>query len=291
MTTTALICTVHEPAAARCPIGGEFARNEHDAATGTMTAPDHDVPMKLPIAHVPLKEMDSSLLTMTLLMEAERLGIRDDVISAISHAAWFHLGQTRMNRASFPRTPYIEHPLRNTLRLIRWGDRDRSTVLANIFHDVPEDCSEKIVKMLGYTGSDHPTTVALNWLGMTYGSEMSDITSRVTNPELPKNTSTEDKNESYLVHFREEVAPHPKALLVKSVDLTDNAGSLYHHMTPERMPSLMRRVVKYTPVVAESKIALVGHSRAGNIEKSVASSALMALSAAEQTMDIIRRAA
>lgn len=271
------------------PNGGEFAHNEHDAAIGTLS--DHDVSMKPPIAHVPLKEMDSSLLTMTLIGESEKLGIRDDVISAISHAAWFHLGQTRMNRASFPRTPYIEHPLRNTLRLIRWGDRDRSTTLANIFHDVPEDCSEKIVKMLGYTGDDHPTTVALNWLGMTYGSEMSDITRRVTNPELPQGASTEDKNESYFVHFCEEVAPHPKALLVKSVDLTDNAGSLYHHMTPERMPSLMRRVVKYTPVVAESKIALVGHSRAGNIEKSVASSALMALSAAEQTMDIIRRAA
>jgi hypothetical protein len=214
--------------------------------------------------------MDSSLLTISLLGEAGRIGIREDVESALSYASWFHLEQTRMNRANYPRTPYIEHPLRNTLRIIRWHVTDRDTILASIFHDVVEDCSKKIMEIAGSPGDADPHEASLQWIGSGFGAGVSDIVSRVTNPIMPKGFRYADMAAGYAVHFRERILPSPKALVVKASDLCDNAGSLHHHIGIAKPESLLRRARKYEPVVGETRDGIREHHVAGAISQGTA---------------------
>src|SRR5689334_18399095 len=89
--------------------------------------------------------MGEALLVMEIEERAEKLGILESVHKAIYLASYVHQGQTRSNRGPLPRDTYITHPLRNTLRLMRYGVEDADVLVASILHDTVEDHAERII--------------------------------------------------------------------------------------------------------------------------------------------------
>jgi hypothetical protein len=142
-----------------------------------------------------LKSMDSSALTMAVLDAARRAAPAGftRIYDALSVAAFLHRNQTRANRKDLPRTPYIEHPLRAGLRLLRWGVTDADVIVAALLHDTLEDCDEDIVRY--YLELD-PTDLtdgeirrhAIDWMESTFGAEptgSSSLSPTLPSPRMP----------------------------------------------------------------------------------------------------------
>lgn len=69
-----------------------------------------------------LKDMDSAALVFAILHEIDTDRVdRTQLGNALELATAAHLSQKRIGRAAYPVDPYIVHPLRNVLRLIRLG--------------------------------------------------------------------------------------------------------------------------------------------------------------------------
>lgn len=75
--------------------------------------PAHVRGMTSPFKGVPLKDLDPASLTLAIAAEAARIPTLDQgaVMEAMTVASFLHRNQTRANRKTFERTPYIEHPL------------------------------------------------------------------------------------------------------------------------------------------------------------------------------------
>lgn len=204
--------------------------------------------------NTPLKKLDPALLTVALLNEANRSKMNGELVfEAISFAALMHEGQTRANRENLPRTPYIEHPLRNAIRVLRWECSSQDVVLATILHDVVEDCSRKFVKKYKLTDSIPDQSEAsarqamLDYISDVFGEEVARVVNQVSNP-IPenKNMTREEKHLYYFANVVEKIRNDPNTLLVKFTDFVDNATGLYHNDFPAKF-NLAR---KYRPLVA-----------------------------------------
>lgn len=202
----------------------------------------------------PLKDMDGTMLVFELGREIDRvvgsdLG-REMVASAASVASFLHRNQTRRARKKMPRTPYIEHPLRVTLRLIQWGVTDAHTLTAALLHDTVEDCAKEMSTLLadecdrapGQGTREH----CLNWVHRAYSPYVSIVLSHVSNPEDPLI--------DYPTHLRSIMGLEP--LLIKASDLTDNAGSLIHQFGQVPVEFIEKLAGKYTPAVQIVSAAL-----------------------------------
>ncbi|MFF2053757.1 hypothetical protein ACFVU2_19290 [Leifsonia sp. NPDC058194] len=215
---------------------------------------------------VPLKEMDGAMLAYELSREIDRVVAdpmdRDMITSAAMLATHLHRHQTRRVRHGLPRTPYIEHPLRNALRLIRWGVTGASPVriAQALLHDVVEDRAVEIVEVyLHENRRKHvevtdPRSVhfaALDWLGESYGHRLSLAVDLVSN----RPGDTRDDYQYHVERLAQLVLDgdgHPAldALLVKASDLVDNAGSLRHQLAAGDDPIAIERLAKkYHPVL------------------------------------------
>lgn len=68
-----------------------------------------------------LKEMNAD----DLFEELKSVTSEDpDVVSSVSLATVVHKNQIRRSRGEFTTLPYVEHPLRNAVRVSRWGVKD-----------------------------------------------------------------------------------------------------------------------------------------------------------------------
>jgi (p)ppGpp synthase/HD superfamily hydrolase len=182
--------------------------------------------------------MDSVMLVFELDRETQSLlspnsSASQMITSAATMASFLHREQTRMVRGDLPRVPYIEHPLRVALRLLRWGVSDAETIAAALLHDVLEDCSEELIEVFGETGQE-----AEDWIGRQYGLRIASIVSDLTNP-----TDGTD----YLDHLQE--ITYLPSLLIKASDLVDNAGSLAHQYGHVKDAFVTKRLAKYRPAV------------------------------------------
>lgn len=200
---------------------------------------------------VPLKQMDPSMLVFELDRETSRVMPENSelITSAATMASFLHREQTRMVRGDLPRVPYIEHPLRVALRLIRWGVRDGELIAAALLHDVAEDCADELVARFGQSGQS-----ALDVLTRLYGERVSLLVSHVTNPT---------DGTSYQVHLAALVASGSEALLIKASDLKDNAGSIRHQMGHGKDAKMLKMLGKYLPIVSLVAHGLVDISFAG----------------------------
>lgn len=199
---------------------------------------------------VPLKEMDAAMLTFELLAEIARIDDDDDarlVSSAAQVAAHLHAGQTRRLRADLPVTPYVEHPMRVALRLLRWGYRDARLVAAALLHDTLEDCAGRIASDMAAPGQ-----APVAWMLDGYGPEVTATVTAVTNaPGQP---------------YSEKIAGlcasgSDQALLVKAGDLVDNAGSLPYQLAQTGEGRTTRLAAKYLPAVrlVSNELSRRGH--------------------------------
>ncbi|OYO13114.1 hypothetical protein CGZ98_06100 [Enemella evansiae] len=198
---------------------------------------------------IPLKAMDSALLTVEVLGRTSP-DARPRVEAALGAAAMLHRTQTRANRGDLPRTPYIEHPLRNAARIQRWGVDDPSILTAALLHDVVEDGAAEAAHTVAaaYPGhTDQEKTLA--WITDAFGPETSRIVRAVTNPPKTPSEPAAERARSYQQHVAASIAGDPAVLLVKAADFADNAGSLHHNLSSVEDPSFFaKRVAKYQPL-------------------------------------------
>lgn len=210
-------------------------------------------------SEIPLKEMDPGALTMALLDASQDEYIewgtssRGDFHRAINAASFWHRDQTRKNRAGFPVTPYIEHPLRGALRAYRWGCNDGETLTAIVLHDTIEDCAPKIT---GNSDLDphESREKATEKITEIFGPEVSRIVEGVSNPIPMRKMTKAEKREAYCQHLR-EVLDDPKVFLTKFTDFADNAGGLHHNYIPGQEGMVTSMHTKYSmamPIFKES---------------------------------------
>lgn len=203
-----------------------------------------------------LKSMDSSVLTLAVL-DAARQAVpdaADRILAAVTAAAFLHRNQTRANRANLPRTPYIEHPLRLTLRLLRWGVTNADVLVAAVLHDTVEDCAEDIARyFLGIDPEDLTDSElrrhVIDWMIEEFGMEVAEIVLAVTNADPVKGATREEKNLQYLGKVRSAIAGRASVFLVKVADFVDNALGLPHNNIAGNSGMVARLAAKYIPLV------------------------------------------
>lgn len=202
---------------------------------------------------VPMKELDSGCLTLAILTHVEQFHDADKIRYALNTAAYLHRHQTRANRKNLPRTPYIEHPLRNTLRLLRWDVIDTDIIIASILHDTVEDCLPEFLSIIiDISLEDADLQIqreaVYSWLTTTFSKNVSLTVRAVTNPEFPEHRTLEQKRVDYFEHVVKTLNGTTAAFLVKLADFVDNATGLYHNDIPANRQRVVNLAKKYLPV-------------------------------------------
>lgn len=207
---------------------------------------------------VPLKDMDPSALTMAIFADIRDISSIDGVkvSTAVSAASFFHLNQTRANRKGFPRTAYIEHPLRNSLRVLRWGVTSEPILISVILHDTVEDCLKRILDAFvpgDWSGLNETAQreLAFGWIAGEFGQEASDLVRSLTNPVSTGAQLTKaQKREKYAADVAAKIRGNAGAFIGKFADFMDNAGGLHHNAVDGNERMISHLVLKYHPVVA-----------------------------------------
>lgn len=211
-----------------------------------------------------LKDLNADSLTTVLLHNVKDLPPPEveAIASAASWAAKLHRKDWRKNPVvrsdgtpSEGRTPYIVHPLRNTVRISRWGVSDSEVLVASLLHDTVEDHADDIAKEAkDYRRGDHEHNreVALREIEKRYGSRVRSIVHAVSNPILPRDMPREESNRIYASHVKEAIETNHAVFLVKFSDFVDNALSMHHNPTAEFSA---RQAAKYLPLARMFKFA------------------------------------
>lgn len=199
-----------------------------------------------------LKTFDAPHLAEMLLSWADQTpGVSVTTIrKAVLLAADVHRTDTRANRAAHTRTPYIEHPLRNSIRIIRYGIEDQDQTVAALLHDTVEDHPYELAERLGVTSvsENEARKYAYQYIRKTFGPRVMKIVKGMSNPILPEGLTTEQKHEAYAEHFFEAIQ-NPDVLINKTSDFTDNALSLHHTQSGMNPAGLQKRATKYLQVI------------------------------------------
>lgn len=242
----------------QCPFG-DIETGHYDSEREARQAYEDENSSSLfaPKVHDSLKEMDADGLARDLL---DRLSDFVDDPEFYSRTLEFtsvlHAHQKRRNRMNHATTPYIEHPLRVTLRLTKGGVRDESTIRAAMLHDSLEDGSIPFVKKFTDENTEDESEareIMGRFITRLYGEDTNRIVQGVTNPlvdEETKATQTADeKNRAYYEHLKESVQSDKRIALVKMSDFIDNAGSLHHTDVPGQEAKTLKQAKKYLPCV------------------------------------------
>jgi (p)ppGpp synthase/HD superfamily hydrolase len=129
---------------------------------------------------VKLKHMDA----ITLREAIRESGDWVQLERACDLATVLHDGQTRKEPVQGrEETPYIEHCLRNVLRLIRYGVTDEDVLIGAAFHDVVEDCMDEWMALRDQSMSAEDAREAMfAELEADYGARVKHLVASVTNP-------------------------------------------------------------------------------------------------------------
>lgn len=212
------------------------------------------------LRRTPLKELEPQELSNVILVEAEEAGMNVQKIKeSIDLATILHEGQTRgprwQNGVLKEKVDYIEHPLRNSLRLMRLGIQDQNIVIASVLHDTVEDGSKAYSqKFFGQELEENDAREVLsNHIKSTYGTQVNDIVQAVTNEHIPtkkvQSMSMEDRRKVYRDHVDDNIKDNVGAYMVKLSDFIDNATGLHHNDMPGKEKAVLKRALKYKPVV------------------------------------------
>lgn len=203
------------------------------------------------ISNLPLKEMEASLLTHAILdfgNNHSHGGNRNTVEEAMRVAAYLHRSQTRKNRGNMPQTHYIEHPLRTTVRLMRYGVTLADILVASILHDTLEDHPFDLATDLGGIQVNdiwEARIGGLQYLEHAFGKQAMSIINGVSNIPLEGKKTKDEKRDIYVRHV-EEVIVDPMVFLVKFSDWVDNGAGLRHQDTPGNEQMVAHLAKKYT---------------------------------------------
>lgn len=219
---------------------------------------------------VPLKDMDPSALTLAIFDEIGRIptinGVK--VSTALSAASFLHLHQTRANRKGLPRTSYIEHPLRNGLRVLRWGVTSEAVLIGVVLHDTVEDCLERILAAFvpgDWSGLNTTAQreLAYRWIAKEFSQKASDVVRALTNPVSTGEQLTKaQKREKYASDVAGKILGNAEAFIGKFTDFMDNAGGLHHNAVEGNHGMVSHLAKKYAPVVPIFQTELLANNPA-----------------------------
>lgn len=188
---------------------------------------------------------------MTLVSEIPSINSKK-VREAILLASDLHKTDTRANRAAHDRTPYIEHPLRNTIRILRYGCKEQAIVIGSLLHDTVEDHPFEIARDYAKKNpatEEEARQISYTYIANRFDRRTSKMVKGMSNPIVDdKYMPAPQKNVIYCDHFGEAIE-EPDVLIGKVSDFTDNAFSLHH--TEEGMSSLStyKKATKYLGAV------------------------------------------
>lgn len=203
-----------------------------------------------------IKEMDADGLAHDLLNRVDEFAENPEEYSDILElTSVLHAHQKRRNRMHHETTPYIEHTLRASLRLIKAGVRDENVIRAAMLHDSLEDGSQVFVSSFtdGKSDNENQAREVLNsYITQKHGKETARLVRAVTNPVSPppdQKPTAEEKNRKYFEHVRAAITDDNAVTLIKLSDFIDNAGSLHHTDVPGKEATSLKQAVKYLPCV------------------------------------------
>lgn len=235
----------------RCPFGS--AAEHYPTIEDARLA--YEGKMKAFPARKSMKLMDAADLKSAVLWEADLSPVhKARLASAIELASVLHDRQIRKSAVQGRvNTPYVEHPLRNTLRLVRMGVKDVAVLEAAVLHDTVEDCGDRFqeINPTGAKGEAEEREALSAYIGQKYSDRTKVLVLGVTNPLHTEGTgpkTREEKHRAYAVNVDSEVAEDPDVFLVKFVDFVDNAGSLHHSLEHE-VPKAQVQAQKYLPLI------------------------------------------
>jgi (p)ppGpp synthase/HD superfamily hydrolase len=172
-----------------------------------------------------------------LLLEIARFPVTDHarIEGALALASRLHEHDRRQ------REPYLNHPLRVTIRILshyRVGDPD--VACAALLHDAVEDHA-------GDIAPDGRPQDAIAVLAGRFGTRTAELVAAVTNPAPEPGR---DGHEQYREHVTASLHASPWARVVKVSDFTDNAAGLFHTTGP-KLPALASKYRPLIPVLRE----------------------------------------
>jgi (p)ppGpp synthase/HD superfamily hydrolase len=234
-----------------------------------------------------LKQMNATTLALAVKLYAkETPGIDTNKVNeAMKMASHLHRTDIRSNRAQYNVTPYIEHPLRNTLRIARYGCKREVVLLGSILHDTVEDHPFEISEEYYGKKAETEEEARANsyaYIEKTYGKEVSKMVEGMSNPISEGEQTAEEKINTYVAHLTEAIED-PDVCIGKIGDVVDNAVGLHHNLKGNMTPaSIGRKARKYLrawpalearierdrkerklPVSDEGFDAIVAHLRSG----------------------------
>lgn len=211
-----------------------------------------------PRADNSMKGMDANDLAHEIFVRVDQLGFdRKEFGEILELASVLHAKQFRRNRGPHAKTPYIEHPMRACLRIMRDGVKNPDIARAALLHDTVEDGSIEFVRLFSdkNTQSEHEAREILSaYIAKRHGEATRDLVLAVTNDlkssQEKKDETLREKTAGYVEHLKAEVADNPAALIVKLVgDYFDNAGSLQHTDLPGKEATTFKQAYKYLPCI------------------------------------------
>src|SRR5262249_30791142 len=145
------------------------------------------------------------------------------------------------------REPYLNHPLRTTIRIICYYHvRDVDVLVAALLHDAVEDHPDMLAGPAaagdGTLNAAALTEAALAELAPRSPPRVAELVRAATNPA---HGPGRDRFEQYREHVAESLEANPWARVIKVSDFTDNGVGLIH-TDPSRHVHL---ATKYAPLV------------------------------------------
>ena len=156
--------------------------------TGRLFGMSNSDPIRSAFDQLPLKEMDAATLVFAIESAVDELAISGETLRlAMEVATLAHLDQFRKNGIKSDEDPYIVHPLRNVLRLLRYGCSDVEILSATALHDTVEDRPHAVIALLGGQTADDMSASeaqerASTLIASRFGHRISELVEAVTNP-------------------------------------------------------------------------------------------------------------
>ena len=235
---------------AECPYGRieDHYRSGYEARQSLTENSSFD-----PLQKSSLKTLTPFELEEVLLAEAEEAGIVDlrPIEEAMNFAISLHRGQVRSAAPWEVPPPYISHPLRNAIRLLRWGVKDPVVILVAILHDTVEDGTRNFCEniQVPYEGEAKSRVLILAHLKNIFGAEVAIAVEKISNPLIPYKIrsamSEDEKVDSYKAHVASSIADDLVVFLCKISDFQDNAAGLYHVAFAHRELQNKKQANKY----------------------------------------------
>lgn len=259
------------------PAGSQFSASVRGEAAVDLNGRESEIAAAARAAR-PLKNQTPADLAETIRDEMWRIhGDSEEfqlTSAAIDLACQLHQDQRRASptittsgRPLPGSEPYVVHPLRNAVRIIRWEESDPDIVIAAVLHDVVEDQAERLAltEVRSLHGLDRTETraVALHVIRDTFGANVARTVKAVSNPIPPagESLSREQKRGRYVAHVQQAI-PDYRTFMVKAADFVDNALGL-HHQDPNAQATRYL-AWKYQPLCEPFVRAAQAHEAAGH---------------------------